>query len=45
MHRFFGVLFESHMVVPGPKMGQRNMKTLSDPPYDFRDKGDNILTT
>ena len=33
------------MVVLGPKMGQRNKKTLCDPPYDFRDKGDNMLTT
>ena len=42
---FGGGLFESHVVVLGPKMGQRNKKTLCDPPYDFRDKGDNMLTT
>ena len=45
MQGFWGVLFESHMVVLGPKMGQRNKKTLCDPPYNFRDKGDNMLTT
>ena len=45
MQGFWGVLFESHMVVLGPKMGQRNKKTLCDPPYDFRHKGDNMLTT
>ena len=40
-----GGLFECHMVVLGPKMGQRNKKALCEPPYDFRDKGDNMLTT
>ena len=44
-----GGLFESHNYgsswTKNAKMGQRNKKALCDPPYDFRDKGDNMLTT